>query len=368
MKGGEKMTKNPMISFCVLFYNQEKYVEETLDSMLYQDYDNYEIIIRDDCSSDSTQEVIKAYLKNKNTNIQVKVEYGKENLGIVKSVNRTLSLANGKYIALQGGDDISLPTRLSESINIILEYNIDLIGVDAIIVNENKQTIHESFYVRGSNESDVAFKSDLDKKIKIKLDESIYLQNSNSEFVGYDCLGGFGIVFNRNILNYYKGFFPEDIKYEDRLLTFLAHMNNGCILYTHQLVLYRRTGSNLSMPKAINKKMMISNMNKLKLMENEVSKTELEYLSNDGYVNEKYNRKIISQMLKSEYYKNLFQLKLTSNNIIVEKKFFILMEIIKNPNTNFISKVKNILVYCFPFLYKRNIIKSYYLRLDWFGN
>lgn len=359
---------NPKISFCVLFYNQEKYVEETLDSMFIQDYDNYEIVIRDDCSSDNTQDIIKRYLKNKNSDIEVKVEYGKENLGIVKSLNKALSLASGNYIALQGGDDISLSNRLSESVKLALEYNVDLIGVDARVVNEKLETIYESFYIRNKKGADSQYESELKRKVKVKLGKDIYSFNYDGKDIGTLCLGGFGIVFNRKILNYFNGYLPEKIRYEDRLLTFLANMNNGCIQYTKVLVLYRRTNSNVSMPTHRDKNTIIKNMNNLKLMETEVCKAQLVYLSNNGYVQEKYNKKIIIDSLQVEYYKNLFQLKSTGSKEIVEKKLFILKEILKNPNIKLKYKIKSIGGYCFPILFKKKLIKDYYLRLNFFGN
>lgn len=359
---------NPKISFCVLFYNQEEYVKETLDSMFLQDYDNYEIIIRDDCSGDNTQDIIKEYLKNNTRSIEVKVEYGKENLGIVKSLNRTLSLASGKYIALQGGDDISLSNRLSESIKLALKYEVDLIGVDARVVNEELETIYESFYIRDEKGADSQYEFELQRKIRVKLEEDIYSFNYDSAEVATKCLGGFGIIFNRQILKYFNGHLPENIRYEDRLLTFLANMNNGSIQYNKVLVLYRRTQSNVSMPTHRDEDVIIKNMNNLKVMETEVCRIQLDYLFNNGYINIKYMRESIISGLKAEYYKNLFQLKSTGAKDIAEKRLFILEEILKNSNIRLKYKIKSIGAYCFPILFRKKIIKEYYLRLNFFGN
>ena len=362
-------TNNPMVSFCVLFYNQENFVRETLDAMLNQDYKEYEIIIRDDYSTDNTRDQIQKYIKeNKTKYVDIKVEYGKENLGIIKSLNRVIGMAEGEFIALQGGDDVSLNDRISKSIELILKYKVDLVGVDAKVVNENKETIFNSFYTRNEKGSDEQYKDELKDGRKIKLDDSVYLINSNNKLVGQDCLGGFGLLFNKKLLNYYGGILPQNVAYEDRLLTFLAHMNKGCIQYNKQLVLYRRTSNNVSMPRSIDNNDILNNMIKLKQLESNVCKAQIEYLKNNGFVNKQYNKNEVINCLNLEYYKTLFIIKSLNRNLIKEKKFYILKKIITNPNIKSKSSLKSIIGFFTPFLYRRKVVKEYNKRLVFFGN
>lgn len=358
----------PKISFCVLFYNQEKFVEETLDSMFNQDYENYEIIIRDDCSSDNSADVVKKYLLSKNSSITVKVDYGTENLGIVKSLNRVLELSEGEYIALQGGDDISLPERLSESINLILGNNAQLIGADAKVVNENKQIIYDSFYINSGEKPDIQYKEEIENGIKVKVADGAYLKNVNVKYVARDCLGGFGILFDRRILNHYRGIFPESIQYEDRLLTFLAAMGSGCIQYNKQLVLYRRTSNNVSMPLARDNNSIINNTVRLITMENNVCLEQINYLENNGAVNANYNREDIINAIKGEYYVNLMLIKSVKKDKIKERKIDILNELFKNPCVSIKQKGFNFVACFFPYIYRIKVIRDYHKRLKHFGN
>jgi glycosyltransferase involved in cell wall biosynthesis len=95
-------------------YNQKDFIAEALSSALEQDYENLEVIVSDDHSTDGTQEIIKAYLpKYPNRLI---ANFNEENLGITGNCNKALSMCQGKYIALFAGDDIYLPRKISKQV------------------------------------------------------------------------------------------------------------------------------------------------------------------------------------------------------------------------------------------------------------
>lgn len=97
------------VSIIVITYNSEKYIKETLQSILEQDYPLYslEIIISDDCSLDRTEEISKKWI-NKNKALFKNTLYTKlpYNSGIVKNYNHSLRLANSKWVKYIAGDDI----------------------------------------------------------------------------------------------------------------------------------------------------------------------------------------------------------------------------------------------------------------------
>ncbi len=102
----------PKVSVIMPVYNGEKYLREAVDSILSQTLADFELIIIDDGSTDKTAEIVNSYqdarviyIKNEN------------NLGISRSLNRGLELAQGEYIARMDADDISLPTRLEKQID-----------------------------------------------------------------------------------------------------------------------------------------------------------------------------------------------------------------------------------------------------------
>ena len=89
------MTNNKgLVSVSVITYNQEEFIEETLESILNQSYNNIEIIVSDDCSTDRTVQILKNYAK-KYPNI-VKPILNTENKGITENSNAALSACRGE--------------------------------------------------------------------------------------------------------------------------------------------------------------------------------------------------------------------------------------------------------------------------------
>lgn len=113
-----------MFSVAVITYNQEKYIAQTLDSIINQKHDYfYEIVVGDDCSSDSTREIIKQYAE-KYPEI-VKPVFNEKNLGIIKNYFNVISLCTGKYIMECAGDDFWLPGKVELQIP-FMEKNPDV--------------------------------------------------------------------------------------------------------------------------------------------------------------------------------------------------------------------------------------------------
>lgn len=106
----EKLKYKPLISFIVPVYNvSEKLLDECLESLLNQTYDNFEICIVDDNSpSKETHNALKKY----ETNPKIKIKYRKENGMISKSSNDAIKLAKGEFIALVDNDDTISPDAL----------------------------------------------------------------------------------------------------------------------------------------------------------------------------------------------------------------------------------------------------------------
>ena len=117
------MQKNPLVSVVMITYNQEKYIKQAIESVLEQQVDfDYEIIIGDDNSTDSTSDILKEYTK-KHKNI--KVINRKKNIGAIPNFMQTFRQARGKYIALCEGDDFwTDPTKLQRQVD-LLEDNED---------------------------------------------------------------------------------------------------------------------------------------------------------------------------------------------------------------------------------------------------
>lgn len=102
--------KEPTVSVIIPSYNSAFYLLETLDSVLLQSYQDFEIILVDDGSTDNTKEVIQPYLKYINYVYQ-------ENKGPAPARNTGIRGARGKYIAFNDSDDSWLPQKLAIQID-----------------------------------------------------------------------------------------------------------------------------------------------------------------------------------------------------------------------------------------------------------
>lgn len=110
----------PLVSIFLPTYNHEEYIEAAIESALEQEYENLEIIIGDDCSTDSTWEIVSQYAaENPGTITAFRNE---ENLGITGNCNEVLQRCSGKYIAFHSGDDILRPEKIRLQVK-VLESN-----------------------------------------------------------------------------------------------------------------------------------------------------------------------------------------------------------------------------------------------------
>lgn len=106
--------KKPFVSIIAMTYCQEKYVQEMVDSLLSQTYENLEIVISDDCSGDGTWKIIQETIgRCKNVRHKVVLNQNSTNLGFAKHFEKILGLTNGELVVVSGGDDISDSNRVS---------------------------------------------------------------------------------------------------------------------------------------------------------------------------------------------------------------------------------------------------------------
>lgn len=120
-------------SILLLTYNQEAFVREALGSLLAQDYENLEIIISDDASTDRTWQLITEIAKHYKGGKHVVIRQNPCNLGLTGNYEAAFKLATGELIFSAAGDDISAPDRCSACIKLWLasDRRPDLIATDA---------------------------------------------------------------------------------------------------------------------------------------------------------------------------------------------------------------------------------------------
>lgn len=98
-------------------YNCASTLKEALESLLHQTYQNFEVIMCDDGSTDNTLQIAQQYVKEYPEKF-ILLKNGK-NLGLNKTLNKCLYQAKGEYIARMDGDDISLPERFEKEVDML---------------------------------------------------------------------------------------------------------------------------------------------------------------------------------------------------------------------------------------------------------
>ena len=105
------MNTAPKISLIMSVYNGEDYLRDAIESVLNQTFKDFELIVINDCSTDSTGEILNRFAE---LDKRVKVHTNEVNLRLPSSLNKAITLAQGKYIARMDADDICLPERLEK--------------------------------------------------------------------------------------------------------------------------------------------------------------------------------------------------------------------------------------------------------------
>lgn len=129
---------SPLVSIILSVYNGEKYLDESIQSILNQTFQDFEFIIIDDCSTDNSVEIIQKY-KNQDTRIQFLQK--EKNIGLkgfVENLNIGIQKSRGKYIARMDQDDFAFPTRLEKQIEYLNQQNdVFLVGSSMMLMNED---------------------------------------------------------------------------------------------------------------------------------------------------------------------------------------------------------------------------------------
>lgn len=144
---------NPLVSVIMPAYNGEKYIGDAIESVLNQSYDNFELIIVEDKSTDNTLEVIQKYIDSR-----LFLYLNSQNRGIAYSTNLGIAKSKGKYIALLDDDDIALKRRLEWQVNFLEEHkDIDIVGGRSALIDSegkfiryDKELIYNSKYIKAN--------------------------------------------------------------------------------------------------------------------------------------------------------------------------------------------------------------------------
>jgi len=132
----------PKVSVVMSVYNGEKYLKEAIESILDQTFIDFEFIIINDGSTDSSLNILKEF-EQKDKRIKV---ISRENKGLVISLNEGVKLAQGEYIARMDADDVSDPKRLEKQLKYAQNEGLWVCGTWAKKVNDKGEAIGDMNY------------------------------------------------------------------------------------------------------------------------------------------------------------------------------------------------------------------------------
>jgi len=137
--------KVPALSVIMPVYNTEKYLQESLESILNQSFQDFELIIINDGSKDNSLKIINKYAENPEYQNKIKI-INQKNTGVIQALNNGIKISTGKYIARMDADDISTPNRFARQIEILEKEKVAMCGSWAIIIDENGREIGKMNY------------------------------------------------------------------------------------------------------------------------------------------------------------------------------------------------------------------------------
>ncbi len=212
------------VDILIATYNGEKFIKEQIDSILNQTYQNIQLIISDDASTDKTREILKQYEQNE----KIKIFYQEENLGYLKNFEFLLNKVESNLYMLSDQDDVWKREKIEKSVEKLQKENLDLVFGDLEVVDENLNTLYKSF----------AKYKKFDKKIK-KCIGSYKLQYL------YNCMTGCTILSKKKYLNKILPF-PTTSKYmvHDYWIGFIVSLYGKVGYLKEPYIKYRQHGEN----------------------------------------------------------------------------------------------------------------------------
>jgi glycosyltransferase involved in cell wall biosynthesis len=207
-----------MISICMATYNGEQFISRQLDSVLKQLSPADQVIVVDDGSTDGTVRLLKDKYSS-----QVEVHVNNVNLGVIKSFEKAISMAEGEIIFLCDQDD-EWEDKKVETVLKAFENGADLVVHDAVVVDGNDKVIHPSWNEYNHN----------------NMNQNVFGNIIKNAYTG--CM----MAFKRDFVSDFVPF-PSSIEMHDQWIALVAMMNNKKVVYIKEaLMKYVRHGSNVT--------------------------------------------------------------------------------------------------------------------------
>ena len=212
--------KWPLVSVLVPCFNHELYIEECLLSILQQDYDNYELIVVNDGSTDASASKIEALRQVYDFQF-----YQQENKGVSAALNNALSHARGEFVITHDSDDVMLAGRIQRQVSYMLDHpEVGLLGAKVIYIDSNG------------------------KPLRHKISSDIRVQRWSFDELLADAyaVGAPVALYRREAIDKVGGYDPS-IKVQDFQMTLkIAEAGYQVDILPNRVTLYRRHETNIS--------------------------------------------------------------------------------------------------------------------------
>ena len=210
--------KLPLVTFALFCYNHEGYVKEAVEGALAQTYDNLEIILSDDASTDRSFDIIKETVEGYTGKHRVILNRNEHNLGLARHHSKVFEISNGDIIVGAASDDVSCPERVE---TVVEEFTKG--GRDIMIVHSSGWMIDETGKRMGKIGQAFAKEYPYDIPLMIKKPHT---------------LTGATMAWRRDLMAEF-GPMHEDVKNDDNALLYRAVLL-GRIAYTDKCLVGRR--------------------------------------------------------------------------------------------------------------------------------
>ena len=208
-----------LVSIITPTWNSDRFISETIESVLSQTYQDWELIIVDDCSTDNTKEIVEKYL-------DPRIKYSRlgKNSGAAIARNIALRIAKGKWIAFIDSDDLWLPEKLESQLNFMVANNYSFTYHKYCEIDENGNELGR--VIAGP------------KHI------------SRLGVISYCWMGCLTVMYNRTVVGEIQ--IPSIQKNNDYAMWLLISKKSTCHLLDASLARYRRRTGSISNDKYLN--------------------------------------------------------------------------------------------------------------------
>lgn len=240
------LLKLPLVSFVVTSFNYEDYIQKTLESIKNQTYENFEIVVVDDKSSDNSVEKINQFVEN-NKDLSIRLVVHSENKGQMASIQTGISYCKGQFVCFVDSDDILIKDYARTLIRVHMSCSVAVASAQVVEIGQNDE-IHTTYSV-----------SSFQKEKKFELKSLENLLDIDVENVDFDVLdlkkapfgGWYWSAMSANMFR--KASLEIFLNYEtpekwvvcpDKFLVNFAHLVGASAIVYAPLVGYRRHGGN----------------------------------------------------------------------------------------------------------------------------